>query len=182
MSVPLEPEFVESGLLARFDVRVDEAVMHVPRSWRPAMWVATAIGYPGVQTVPLVVIALVSSGPLRLASALLAVSLALPRVLKHLIGRRRPQSEYVAAMRMAGPSFPSGHAYCAVAATGFYAYLASTRLTAPVSAAVVALCVFWVLWVSTSRLFFRAHFATDILGGWLLGVLVLGATLAVLQP
>src|SRR4051794_15741833 len=169
MSVPLEPEFVESGLLARFDVRVDEAVMHVPRSWRPAMWVATAIGYPGVQTVPLVVLALVSSGPLRLASALLAVSLALPRVLKHLIGRRRPQSEYVAAMRMAGPSFPSGHAYCAVAATGFYAFLALTRASAPWPALGLVATVVWIAWVSLSRLFFRAHFASDIVGGWLIG-------------
>src|SRR6478609_7607987 len=127
MSVPLEPEFVETGALARFDSRLNEAVMRVPRSWRPAMWLATAIGYPVVQAIPLIVVAVLTSGSVRLAAALLAVSLVIPRVLKHLIGRRRPQSEYVAAMRMAGPSFPSGHAYCAVAATGFYAFLAVTR-------------------------------------------------------
>ena len=180
MSVP--PEFVETGLLARFDSRVDRAVARVPRSLRPVMWVATAIGYPGVQTVPLVVVALLTSGPTRVASAVLAVSLALPRVLKHLIGRRRPQSEYVAAMRMAGPSFPSGHAYCAVAATGFYAFLAVTRASAPWPVLAVVATVVWILWVSLSRLFFRAHFASDVVGGWVIGATVLGTVLAVTQP
>src|SRR4051794_25663722 len=104
MSVP--PEFVESGLLARFDSRVDRAVARVPRSWRPAMWLATAIGYPGVQAVPLLVLASLTQGPVRVAAVILAASLALPRAVKHLVGRRRPDSEYVAAMRMAGPSFP----------------------------------------------------------------------------
>lgn len=182
MSIPVEPVPLESGAVSRFDARVDAAVMRLPRSLRPAMWLATAIGYPAVQAVPLVVVAAVSDGALRTASIALAVSLFLPRVLKHLIGRRRPSSEYVAAMRMAGPSFPSGHAYCAVAAVGFYAFLALTRMDAPGSVLIAALCVFWILWVSTSRLFFRAHFASDIVGGWVIGAFVLAVVLGVTQP
>src|SRR6478609_1265548 len=102
------------------------------------------------------------------AALVLAASLFLPRVLKHTFRRKRPASDYVAAMRMAGPSFPSGHAYSAVVATALYGYLAVTRLSAGAAVVVVVLCVVWVAWVSLSRLFFRAHYATDILGGWLI--------------
>ena len=182
MSLPVEPEYVESGALARFDTWVAALVLRVPASLRPAMWFATAFGYPVVEAVPLLVVALLWDGPLRAAALVLAASLFLPRVIKHTVRRKRPASEYVAAMRMAGPSFPSGHAYSAVAATSLYGYLAVTRLEPVAAVAVVLLCVVWVLWVSLSRLFFRAHYASDIVGGWVIGAAVAALVLVVTTP
>lgn len=176
------PRAPSASALARFDESVDNAVMRLRRSLRPAMWFATVLGYPAVQAVPLVVLALASSGSLRLAFALVAASLVLPRVVKHLVGRRRPDSDYVAAMRMAGPSFPSGHAYAAVAAGGLYASLAIRGLAAAPAALAALGAVAWIAWVSTSRLFFRAHFASDIVGGWILGGVALAAVLIAVQP
>ena len=171
-----------SGLLARFDAAVDSAVLRLPRALRPVMWVATAIGYPAVQAIPLVLLAIVSSGPWRVAFALTAASLVLPRLIKRVVGRRRPTSAYVEAMRLSDASFPSGHAYASVAATGLYAWLAVSELDPAWAVLAVVGAVVWVAWVGLSRLFFRAHFASDVVGGWLLGGLVVGIVLATVQP
>lgn len=170
------------GRVALFDERVDAAVLRLPRSLRPAMWLATTVGYPAVQAGVLVVLAVATTGAVRVAFALAAASLALPRVVKHLVGRRRPESEYVAAMRMAGPSFPSGHAYAAVVVAGLYAYLAATWLDRAPAVLVVLAALGWIAWVSVSRLFFRAHYASDVVGGWVLGAVVLTVVVVGVQP
>lgn len=182
MSAPTSRSRTSRRAIARFDVAVDEAVMRVPRSLRPAMWFATAVGYPMIQATVLVVVALLTDGATRTAAAVLAASMLLPRVIKHLVRRRRPDSEYVAAMRMAGPSFPSGHAYSALVAAGFYAYLALTRTESPWPLVVGAAALGWVLWVSLSRVFFRAHFGSDVVGGWIIGAVVLAVVLIAVAP
>jgi membrane-associated phospholipid phosphatase len=187
MSVPRRPESahpaaVETGRVARFDAAVDRAAQRVPRRLAPLMWVATALGYPAVQATVLVVAGLLVEGELRTACWVLAATMIVPTVLKHTFRRERPVSVYVNAMRLPSPSFPSGHAYASMVTAGFGAYLAVTRCSGLAAAGLVIACLGWVAWVSGSRLFFRAHYGTDILGGWLaaLGVLVL--VLATVQP
>jgi hypothetical protein len=71
--------------------------------------------------------------------------------------------------------FPSGHAQNAVAVWGLLAAKAKTRLAWGIA---LVLCVF----IGLSRLALNVHFPGDVLGGWLIGALLLGAFLKLEKP
>lgn len=68
-------------------------------------------------------------------------------------------------------SFPSGHATASMTLFGFLA-VASARLIPPGTKRVWAIgaCILAVLLVGVSRIVLGAHFFSDVLGGWLLGI------------
>ena len=93
-----------------------------------------------------------------------------------LVDRQRPP---VPHLDKAPPtsSFPSGHTAATVALWGALAILASERArSALVRGIVLALAFGLPLVVASSRLYRGMHFFTDVLGGALLGVVWLGAT------
>lgn len=71
--------------------------------------------------------------------------------------------------------FPSGHAQNAVAVWGLLAAKAKTRLAWGIA---LVLCVF----IGLSRLALNVHFPGDVLGGWFIGALLLGAFLKLEKP
>jgi membrane-associated phospholipid phosphatase len=74
-------------------------------------------------------------------------------------------------------SFPSGHTAATVALWGALAILASERARSALARGIVLALAFGLpLLVATSRLYRGMHFFTDVLGGALLGVVWLGAT------
>jgi membrane-associated phospholipid phosphatase len=66
------------------------------------------------------------------------------------------------------PSFPSGHAQNAVANWGYLA----VRLRRP---AMTVLAIVLIVLIGLSRIVLGVHFPQDVLGGWIIGVLLLGA-------
>jgi membrane-associated phospholipid phosphatase len=67
-------------------------------------------------------------------------------------------------------SYPSGHATLALAFYGLWAcYLVEGGHSSAARRVGAAALVALILVISWSRLALRAHFATDVLGGWLLG-------------
>ncbi|MFH8405614.1 phosphatase PAP2 family protein [Streptomyces sp. NPDC018019] len=107
-----------------------------------------------------------------------ALGTALQQLLKALVGRHRPvwpdpvdSASYAA--------FPSGHAMTAAVAGGLALWL--LRLYGVRRAwrrAAAALVVVSVAGVGLTRVLLGVHWATDVLGGWLLG----GALVAVAAP
>jgi membrane-associated phospholipid phosphatase len=93
-----------------------------------------------------------------------------------LVDRQRPPVKH---LDQAPPtsSFPSGHTAATIALWGALAVLASERArSALVRGIFLALAFGLPLLVATSRLYRGMHFLTDVLGGALLGLLWLGAT------
>jgi undecaprenyl-diphosphatase len=102
------------------------------------------------------------------------------QAVKGLVLRARPGAE-LAYYVEASSAFPSGHSATAVALYGFLAYALARDAANPTrraGAALAALAV--VLAVGLSRMYLGVHFLSDVLGGYLVGLLwlVAGVSLA----
>ena len=107
-------------------------------------------------------------------------SLALMLLLKQLFQRKRPLSPLLKAAK--GLSFPSGHAIMAVTFYGLLIYILQHTIT-----------IDWLKWLATvlmfvliiligfSRIYRRVHYASDVAAGFIIGLLWLLLSLAVLK-
>jgi len=107
-------------------------------------------------------------------------SLVLMLLLKQLFQRKRPLSPLLKAAK--GLSFPSGHAIMAVTFYGLLIYILQH-----------AVAVDWIKWIATilivvlilligfSRVYLRVHYASDVAAGFVIGLLWLIISLAVLK-
>ena len=150
------------------------------------MLFVTALAFPVVLLPALIAAILISyaNGNYLLCGSFLAVllSLGVNSLLKLFLHRSRPDTLYVGAMKFKTFSFPSGHAFGAVVTYGFLAYLLM-MLVAPISAVLIAIvAVMLMLVIGVSRIYLGAHFPTDVLGGWLLGLLSLFLIIYYLKP
>jgi undecaprenyl-diphosphatase len=94
---------------------------------------------------------------------------------KLLVDRPRPSwPDPVAGA--AGPAFPSGHAMTAALAGATLVALAWPRVNRPARIASSTVAVLASLLVGFTRIALGVHWPSDVLGGWLLAVVVLGGT------
>ncbi len=96
-------------------------------------------------------------------------------VLKELIHRTRP---FPVAQNVTGffqsanqYSYPSGHVLFFVVFFGFFAYLAWIHFTGRGRVIVIAICGVLIVLIGPSRVFLGAHWASDVLGGYIIGTL-----------
>jgi membrane-associated phospholipid phosphatase len=120
------------------------------------------------------VLALAIRRGLRAASTLVGAVLgatALYWAVKALVRRPRPAGPHVHVLGHLGTySFPSGHVVTYVACYGFLAYLAWTTMRrGALRVAAVAICLALVALIGLSRIYLGEHWASDVLGGYLLG-------------
>jgi membrane-associated phospholipid phosphatase len=104
-----------------------------------------------------------------------ASSVVLTSVLKVLIGRPRPPSflgntgDFFWSVDQY--SFPSGHVLFYVVFFGFIAFLAWSHLTGYVRWLIIAMCGFLIVLIAPSRVYLGAHWASDVIGSYVIGVL-----------
>ena len=158
-------------------VGVDDGPFPIDRAWQdllvtlrgPAMlWLAFALdviggGWSAILIVPIgvAVLLVLLRRPWSAAYFLVAevVSVGLVQVLKHLVGRARPEDMLILSDF---GSFPSGHvANAATIATALYVIFPRVW-TALAGAA-------WVLLMAFSRTYLGAHWLSDTLGGAMIG-------------
>ncbi|CAM5301865.1 phosphatase PAP2 family protein [Streptomyces spiroverticillatus] len=107
-----------------------------------------------------------------------AVGALVQQVLKAAVGRERPQwPDPVDSAQYA--AFPSGHAMTATVTFGLLLWLL-TRFTASRAAlaTLLVLALVSVLGVGFTRLYLGVHWFSDVLGGWVLGVVVVLAAIS----
>lgn len=96
----------------------------------------------------------------------------LNKVIKHLVNRPRPNAEVL--MHYGGFSFPSGHSSGAALLLGG---ILLVLLASPLSRRTKGWGSFClgglIILVGCSRIYVGAHFPSDVLGGWCLGIFVL---------
>lgn len=164
--------------------RFDAAVARDTRSFAlKHPWLVTVAGRisffgstPAIVTLSgLLSLRLHSTGRPRASRFVLSTQLLgaiLNQLIKRLLARARPVVPEPVA-RAGGASFPSGHAmnsaiWCALVVSGLVAStpapLQRSRL------ALIPVLTVYSLFVGLSRVALGLHFASDVLGGWLLGV------------
>lgn len=111
----------------------------------------------------------------RIEAAFLVICLftswRLMLALKLIFGRERPAGEHLVIAK--GLSFPSGHAMVSIAFYGFLVYLIATGSQNRWSRVVAALISIFILFIGISRIYLNVHYASDVIGGFLFGALVL---------
>lgn len=121
---------------------------------------------------------LLSAGEWRQRALFLAVGLAVMAtaviLLKFTIRRPRPQGEWGQVYRITDPhSFPSGHASRSAALA-----IMGIAIGPPWFAITLVL---WWPWVGISRVALGVHYFSDVIAGWMVGLLM-GLIAVALQP
>lgn len=171
--------------IRRFDKRIVKSVLALPENWNESMLMVSTIGQPAVMLlIPLCIIGyglIHHRAPLILAGGATIAVFMLNLIVKMIIDRARPNSEYVRKMIIQTASFPSAHATASVACLGLGTLLALhysvTGAILLASGSAIA-----CLLIGLSRVYLRAHYPSDIIGGWLLGSLGIILAASFLQP
>ena len=114
------------------------------------------------------------------SAAIALSSLGLMFLLKYLFRRKRPLAPLLKAVK--GLSFPSGHAIMAVTFYGFIIYILFHTIShSGAKYILTVLLVILILLIGFSRIYLRVHYASDVLSGFIIGLLWLFISLAVLN-
>ncbi|HEY5773721.1 MAG TPA: phosphatase PAP2 family protein [Chitinophagaceae bacterium] len=107
-------------------------------------------------------------------------SLVLMLLLKQLFQRKRPLSPLLKAAK--GLSFPSGHAIMAVTFYGLLIYILQHSITIDwLKWLITVLVILLIIMIGFSRVYLRVHYASDVAAGFIIGLLWLLLSLAVLK-
>jgi len=107
-------------------------------------------------------------------------SLVLMLLLKQLFQRKRPLSPLLKAAK--GLSFPSGHAIMAVTFYGLLIYILQHSITIDwLKWLITILVIGLIILIGFSRVYLRVHYASDVAAGFIIGLLWLLLSLAVLK-
>ena len=160
------------------------------QSWR-APWlddVMRAISAPGFQSLGLLLVTLTCGGMylvgLRRESGLTLtatlLSLAVGGVLKEVVARPRPADDLVQTFGQPGGfSFPSGHVISYVVFLGAIVFFTTRRMKrAAVRRLLIGGLVLTLVAVGVSRIYLGSHWLGDVIGGYVIGGLVLAASIA----
>lgn len=96
-----------------------------------------------------------------------AFAQVLVKLLKLTISRPRPLNLYSGVEQY---SFPSGHATSSMVIYGFLAFLIARRQAPPIRMLIAAITVVGIALIGFSRLYLGAHWLSDVLAGWSLGL------------
>jgi len=100
--------------------------------------------------------------------------------LKQLFQRKRPLSPLLKAAK--GLSFPSGHAIMAVTFYGLMIYILQHSITIDwLKWFAIILVIALIISIGFSRIYLRVHYASDVAAGFIIGLLWLLISLAVLK-
>ena len=106
------------------------------------------------------------------------VSVATNSIIKYIIRRIRP--DHLRLIKQGGYSFPSGHAMISIAVYGAFLYLVIKKIKNKVLKTILSiLLIFIILGIGISRVYVGVHYPTDVIAGYLLGIIELIIIIAI---
>ena len=167
------------GLLDKFDLEVyNKMITYMSPGLTLIVKIITNIGGPLM--VVLICAFLVFNPKTRWKFGVLTtfgaiLSFSVNWLIKVLFARERP--EIMPLVEEGSYSYPSGHAAVSVVMYGLLAiYIYQNVKNKKLKYFLISLCIIFPLLISLSRVYLGTHYMTDILGGWLVGVLMLFAS------
>jgi membrane-associated phospholipid phosphatase len=161
------------GPAIRFDKTLTRYIQSLPPWIRPLMLFSTFAGNILPILMTLILIYLFGNFNLRIVVVFIGVSIFINTALKQFIHRPRPDTIYVSLMRFKTHSFPSGHAFGTITTYGLTALIAFSYFSQPFNIIVPTLLYLLIASVGVSRVYLGAHYPTDVIGGWVLGLICL---------
>ncbi len=168
-------------LIHKFDTAVSNAIAAWPTNLELFFVIITTLGSPVITCA--IGLAIVGFGyyknnwRLSLAGASIWATIIIDSIIKLIVGRARPATEYAESMIIHTNSFPSGHSAGSMIAYGLLAYLAWNLLPQPWNYIVAVILALLIILIGISRVYLGAHFPSDVVAGWLLGAVVLLAVI-----
>lgn len=102
----------------------------------------------------------------------LALVFLLNRIIKLIVARERPS--VLRLVSEEGYSFPSGHAMVSMGFYGFLIYLSYKNIKSrKIKIPLIILLSMLILLIGISRIYLGVHYATDVIGGFIIGILYL---------
>ena len=174
------------SLFSSFDSRINAQVALWPQWLSPYMHGVSFVGLP-IITLSISVLIIFwgvtqTNARLWMAGGAAAATIGLNAIIKLLFQRDRPETGYVEEMLIHSYSFPSGHSAGSMVVYGLVAYLALHSLPTPWGMILTVLLGILILSIGISRVYLGAHFATDVLGGWLIGAIGLAIIILIIKP
>jgi membrane-associated phospholipid phosphatase len=165
-----------------FDLKVTHELQEVQNpAFAAAMQGVSALGAPLIEVVLIgsVTLVFLVRGMKTEAVFVLATmsSVVLTAILKVLVGRPRPPlyppNPIDLFLAIDQYSFPSGHVLFFVVFFGFLAYLGWVHLSGWLRLLVMGICTFLIVAIAPSRIYLGAHWASDVIGSYVIGTLLL---------
>lgn len=109
------------------------------------------------------------------------VGAGINKIMKHIMLRPRPDVS-LHLIEQGGWSFPSGHSISSLLMYGLLAWLIR-RYVKDKRIANITTVLLTMLWIGIglSRIYLGVHYPTDVLGGWMLGMVVMLVVIAVVE-
>jgi undecaprenyl-diphosphatase len=168
-----------------WDMLISAWMQNIQRPWLiKSMLVITYMGFPLTY---IILTVFISTYLLRLKENLFFVTeviflntslfstWAAMQYLKYWFGRSRPVGEVLTVA--SGFSFPSGHAMLSIAFYGFLAYLFISYTKNKWGYLGAAVLCLLVLIIGFSRVYLNVHYASDVLAGFLFGLICLAVNI-----
>lgn len=159
------------------DSRLTALIQDLPPSTRQIMLSVSFLGEPSlvlsVGFVGFLSAAIRRQTDVERAFVYAGAAFALSTLLKLSLRRARPHNLDIRTLGVRSYSFPSGHAFGTVIFYGLFSYLDIRYLSPPWNLLVGTLVGFLIFLTGVSRVYLKAHYPSDVLGGWLLGLVCL---------
>jgi membrane-associated phospholipid phosphatase len=174
-------DLLVGGPFTALDQRVLDGFWPVRAGWVTS--VAQLLAHTGhwtVQSGVLLAVAAVvatvrrSATPVVQAGAALVLVGVAGQLTKHFVARPGPRTGAAADALGGGTAFPSGHAAGAVVVGLLVAHLVASGHSSRARAIALGVGACWPLVVGWSRVHLCVHWASDVVGGWSLGLVVVG--------
>lgn len=171
------------ALLHEFDSRTTKDIQRWPHWVRPAMLLATLVGQPVFTVGTATLIAGIGWGAasvnLFFAGIIALITFGISTLAKLYFRRDRPVTEYVERMFLETYSMPSGHATGAVASYGLLALIICQMVPSLWQYFVAGVFTAAIVLIGISRIYLGAHYPSDVIAGWALGLLGLFASIVI---
>lgn len=170
-----------SSKVEKFDAKWYKRIRKLPIN--NLIYATTIAGHPVIIAAVLVITSLLlydnGYDNIAIRVVILLPLLFVVSAIKLIIHRIRPEENFKGRVLIDFYSFPSGHAYASMMLSGTFVYLSAQFLNTGWIILTTLLFGLTTLLVGISRVYIKAHYMSDVIGGWVIALPIVVAVFAI---